>query len=435
MMPPFGIYLLEVSACLISFYLFYFVFLRKKTFFVLNRAFLMCACVASFVIPELSVTTDQVGGFTAITAVVKSALSPFHGQHGEHLPGGYHWNYNLVLGCIYVAGVLLVLFRSVFHLIKMRALILRGVVEIHNRYRVIREVSTKPFVFFNLLFLPEGEINPIIFEHEKTHIRQYHWVDQAVLEILSIVVWFNPFVILIRRALKEQHEFLADAWVVRSGVEVADYYHCLLGQLQSPVSFKFTHNFSYHSIKNRINMLSKERNRKYVVVLYFVFVPIAAALIMGFGNRQAEMVSLRHLIGHPADTLSFISPLEAEIVTSTASFGLRENPFTKKMQIHSGMDFSAPTGQSVVSVASGIVIDAFSDRERGNFVAIRHDDTYTTTYSHLHGFIVRKGDRVAQGQQIGAVGSTGLSTGPHLHFEVHVKGEPVDPEPFLKMRD
>lgn len=116
----------------------------------------------------------------------------------------------------------------------------------------------------------------------------------------------------------------------------------------------------------------------------------------------------------------------------TSEFGHRPNPFGKKGHVfHRGIDMAAPVGTPVQAVAAGTVITAKRDRGYGEFVVIDHHNGYRTLYAHNSKLLVKAGDRVQVGQQIAKVGSTGQSTGPHLHFEMHRDGKRVDPSPYL----
>lgn len=107
----------------------------------------------------------------------------------------------------------------------------------------------------------------------------------------------------------------------------------------------------------------------------------------------------------------------------------RFHPVLKRSKPHRGVDFAAPTGTPVRTVGDGVVVRAGYNGGAGNMITIRHSDRYTTQYLHLSKISagVRAGSRVTRGQVIGAVGSTGMSTGPHLHFELFDKGQYVDP--------
>lgn len=119
--------------------------------------------------------------------------------------------------------------------------------------------------------------------------------------------------------------------------------------------------------------------------------------------------------------------------TITSRFGLRRDPFTRKSAFHNGIDIDGARGDPVYSTADGKVLEQGRDPVLGNYIIIEHTEDIQTAYLHLLDIAVRNGERVEKGQQIGRVGSTGRSTGPHLHYEVRIDGEPVDPEPYLSL--
>jgi murein DD-endopeptidase MepM/ murein hydrolase activator NlpD len=112
----------------------------------------------------------------------------------------------------------------------------------------------------------------------------------------------------------------------------------------------------------------------------------------------------------------------------SSSFGLRKHPILGYNKLHQGTDFAAPRGTPILASGSGIVIMAQKYKGYGNFVSIKHNSTYTTAYGHMskYGRDIRRGVRVNQGQIIGYVGSTGMSTGPHLHYEVIKNGKRIN---------
>jgi murein DD-endopeptidase MepM/ murein hydrolase activator NlpD len=119
------------------------------------------------------------------------------------------------------------------------------------------------------------------------------------------------------------------------------------------------------------------------------------------------------------------SPLEFSRVTS--GFAMRMHPILQRMRAHKGVDYGAPTGTPVRVVGDGVVDFAGWQNGYGNVVIVRHSNNRTTLYAHLSRIDVKRGERVAQGRYIGAVGATGWATGPHLHFEFHVNGQHEDP--------
>jgi murein DD-endopeptidase MepM/ murein hydrolase activator NlpD len=121
-------------------------------------------------------------------------------------------------------------------------------------------------------------------------------------------------------------------------------------------------------------------------------------------------------------------PVQAAI---TSEFGYRMHPILGYEKFHSGLDFGADYGEVVRSAAPGYVIFAGWYGGYGNTVIIDHGNNVTTLYAHADGLYVEEGQQVQRGQPISLVGSTGLSTGPHLHFELRSNGEPVDPLPYM----
>ena len=118
-------------------------------------------------------------------------------------------------------------------------------------------------------------------------------------------------------------------------------------------------------------------------------------------------------------------------IRTSSGFGNRRDPFSGGRAFHSGLDFPAPTGTVVTSAGPGKVTFAGQRSGYGNLVEVTHADGLVTRYGHLSAFIARKGDWVKQGTAIAKVGSTGRSTGPHLHFEVRRLDKPLDPARFL----
>lgn len=133
------------------------------------------------------------------------------------------------------------------------------------------------------------------------------------------------------------------------------------------------------------------------------------------------------------DSLSLV-PVHMPITGNfrqSSGYGNRKDPFTGNRAFHSGLDFAAPTGTSVLSAADGVVSFVGQKSGYGNVVEVDHGNGLLSRYAHLSAFIAREGQRVQTGTPIAKVGSTGRSTGPHLHFEVHRGDGSLDPKPFL----
>ena len=116
----------------------------------------------------------------------------------------------------------------------------------------------------------------------------------------------------------------------------------------------------------------------------------------------------------------------------SSPFGWRKHPILKDMRMHNGIDISAPKSAKITASNAGTVILTAYNSGYGNYVVVDHGGGYTTLYAHMTKFAVSDGTKVGRGDTIGYVGSTGLSTGPHLHFEIRVNGSPKNPEGYLR---
>lgn len=154
-----------------------------------------------------------------------------------------------------------------------------------------------------------------------------------------------------------------------------------------------------------------------------------AARIQSATDNLSEMRSL----AAAADRLPFARP--AYDVRTTSGFGIRFDPFNGRPALHTGLDFAGPFLTPIRSTAPGVVSFSGVRNGYGKTVEIDHGGGFKTRYAHLQTISVRKGERVAVGQRIGAMGSTGRSTGVHLHYEVWVNGRPQNPARFVRAGD
>jgi murein DD-endopeptidase MepM/ murein hydrolase activator NlpD len=110
----------------------------------------------------------------------------------------------------------------------------------------------------------------------------------------------------------------------------------------------------------------------------------------------------------------------------TSGYGYREDPFTGKRSFHGGIDLAVPENTEMVSCGSGKIVKAGHNRTNGNFIIIDHGNKYKSYYGHLSQLLVKKDDEVKKGQVIGLSGNTGMSTRPHLHFQITLEGKTID---------
>ncbi|TAL19222.1 MAG: M23 family metallopeptidase [Aquabacterium sp.] len=175
------------------------------------------------------------------------------------------------------------------------------------------------------------------------------------------------------------------------------------------------------------------------------FVPAAAVGIRSPADLDRMLTAMDQEADRHSDVFTLIESrlfekrLQALMVPSTqpvdgvvgSGFGFRVDPFSGRSALHTGLDFPADTGTPIVAAAGGVVVTARPHPAYGNMVEIDHGNGLITRYGHTSRMLVHEGDLIKRGQHIADVGSTGRSTGPHLHFEVLVDGVQQDPSKFL----
>lgn len=153
----------------------------------------------------------------------------------------------------------------------------------------------------------------------------------------------------------------------------------------------------------------------------------AAALATRLEQKKNE-------VGRIIETLR-ITPTHwpADSRRITSEFGIRRDPFTRRKSMHSGVDLGGKSGDPVYAAADGKVTESAYNSSRGHYIVLSHPSGLQSVYMHLRKRHVQAGEQVVQGERIGDLGSTGRSTGPHLHFEIWKNGEPIDPLPYLNL--
>jgi murein DD-endopeptidase MepM/ murein hydrolase activator NlpD len=150
-------------------------------------------------------------------------------------------------------------------------------------------------------------------------------------------------------------------------------------------------------------------------------------------NQRADVMTVIESRLFEQKVKKMMVPTQAPVVSANlgSSFGWRIDPITGLSALHTGLDFPAEPGTPIFSAAGGVVVTQDFHAQYGNMVEIDHGNDLISRYAHASKVFVKKGDLVKRGQKIAEVGTTGRSTGPHLHFEVLVQGVPQDPQKFL----
>jgi murein DD-endopeptidase MepM/ murein hydrolase activator NlpD len=159
---------------------------------------------------------------------------------------------------------------------------------------------------------------------------------------------------------------------------------------------------------------------------------MAAGEDISRANAVLGQLADLHAYQQGVNRLPVAMPVRAGAVRQTSGFGMRRHPLTGRNTMHSGLDWAGPRGTPILASADGVVKSAGRDGGYGNLVVIEHVFGIETYYAHLSTIDVRPGQRVSRGQKIGGMGTTGASTGVHLHYEVRIGGRAVNPITYIR---
>ena len=274
--------LIQSSLSLIALYLVYYLFLRKDTFFKTNRFFLIISLIISVLVPFIDFTQVLPARDGILLVLLDPVIITPEGiQSSVEANTGL---YNIGLS-IYLTGVLIFTLRFLYQVFQLLTLIRRfGISRQQGLSIVFTNRNYSPFSFFNLVFLNNKDIDSPeyqkIIAHERVHIRQWHSLDLLILELVTIFLWFNPFIWLYRHAVKTLHEYLADEGVLHSGVD-AKVYSALLFEQSTGIQINdLTNNFSKSLLKRRFTMMTKSRSKQIARAKLLFALPLALSMLL-----------------------------------------------------------------------------------------------------------------------------------------------------------
>ncbi|MGD2034515.1 MAG: peptidoglycan DD-metalloendopeptidase family protein [Bacteroidales bacterium] len=417
------IYLAKVSIVFAAFWITYYVLFRRLTFHGINRAFLLLALPLSLIVPVLSLGLDASSGRDVIIPGFDElvTINPRTAIPGQSLSPGTAVLKALLI--LYLTGLLTGIFRLVLSAFRLWNTMKCSNIRHDDGHFIVSANVPRVFSCFRWIFVPENDPDQctgMVIEHEKLHVRLGHTIDLIATGVFVALLWFNPFVYFFRRSIRAVHEFQVDSILLKNNVRKPEYLSLLLAGLGSVYRPDSLYNdFHGLTIKNRINMITKNNSSKTQLIRYLLLIPVMAFLAMSFNNPSGEPPEL-----FPVD--------KAEYSGISMDFGKKfVHPFTRVETIHKGIDIKAGEGVDVLASAGGRVIKISTEKGWGNLVVIDHGDGFESWYAHLKDFTVEFGQQVTKGQTIGHVGNTGYSTGPHLHFEVRLNGKNVDPLDYV----
>jgi hypothetical protein len=281
-------YLAEANLYLGVFYLAYCLFLTKETYYQLTRAYLLFACVASFILPVL-----QIGALKPVETAVATTVAytlPEYTAAQEYIPTKttaplvveHHLTVDDYLVYIYFIGAAIVFLMLMIKLFVLFKLITKAKRIAQDKHKLVYLPQTNvAFSFFNYLFIgAEAQGANTIIRHELVHIRQKHSVDIVFVELLKVVNWFNPFIYLLQNSLKTVHEYIADEQTAAYETDTLTYSSFLVNNAYGAGGSSITHSFfNYNLLKKRIVMLNQKRSGNLARLKYLVAAPVCAGLL------------------------------------------------------------------------------------------------------------------------------------------------------------
>lgn len=272
----------------------YWLFLRRDTFYQANRYYLLASLVVSLIFPLIKIPVD-VGSRAEYLHMLQPVVITPRQVAGQIQGNGSMGNLLLL---IYLIGSGYFIVRLFLQLLQIIHLINRyGITHYRGLKLVIMEDNYVPFSMFNLVFVQRRQLKnqgiDKIIEHEKAHIIQHHTIDLLLLEIFVVFQWFNPFIWLTRKSLKNIHEYLADRRVLTQGYNAGEYQQLLLNETFGVQFIALSNNFNQSLTKKRFIMMTKKRSSGMGLIKRILIIPAALALTFAFavnytGNVRAN---------------------------------------------------------------------------------------------------------------------------------------------------
>lgn len=460
------IYILKVVAIHGLFYLVYRLAFRNSGHHVFNRGYVLIAVISAFFIPFIELSIPEKTQTAEEISVIMWLSEPVAGiEEFELVPveEQKRHSYWVLAPWLYGLIAIVLLIRSVFYLILLARLKYQSEYINKRWFKLFKISQDRPFSFFSNVFMPKSLFGTDSFDqiltHECEHVRQFHSLDRLLMDFVVSLFWFNPFIYLYRNALIEIHEYQADEVVVNRFKDPVAYQEILYSQLQSAEYSGLVSHFNFSMIKKRIVMMNKKSKMSGWV--YALAAPVTLMVIFAFSSKEAmeplndvgdEIAAMlgpeegfdwpeitlqeksNESKGQIQDNIPSISPIKSsDLVRLSSSFGMRTHPIKKTKQLHKGVDFACPLGTEVMATADGTVTGIDNKPEGyGKLVTITHSNGYKSRYAQLSEFKVKKGDEVKKGDVIALSGNSGMSTAPHLHYEVTLMDKHVNPIDFIK---
>ncbi|MEI6454854.1 MAG: M56 family metallopeptidase [bacterium] len=289
------LYLTESAGSLLVFYMVYWLFLRRDTFFMMNRVYLLGMVLFSMLVPMLPLRLLPVAGVPDMMVMLEPILvSP---EKAENFTSG-NLQWIEIASVVYLTGVIIFTIRFLVQLLQIWFITRRFGIRRSSEMRLVYvDRGYSPFSFFNLIFINEKEIPDdaleTILAHERVHISQAHTFDLLLVELMIILQWFNPVAWFIGRDLKSIHEFLADEGVLRSGVDRIGYQEMILNETMGIQVNNLANNFNVSLLKKRIMMMTKIRSSLWRRIKFLLVLPVLVVVVSILSANTIKVVPVK----------------------------------------------------------------------------------------------------------------------------------------------
>lgn len=280
-------YLLKSGACLTVFYLFYVLFLEKENMHVHKRIYLIATLLIAFAIPFVT--------FTSYVEVVEVIQPIIASQNTIEIPiinEPETISYTTeILWSVYGLGVLLFGFKFVKNLNEIiQKIRINPNQKEDDTVSVLLKEDIVPHTFFSYIFYNKQkyithQIPKEVVLHEQTHAKQKHSLDVLFIEFLQVLFWFNPILYLINKAMKLNHEFLADQAVITNGIQTQNYQKTLLAYSSHAYQLPLANAINYSSIKKRFTVMKTHTSKKKIWFKSIILLPVLALLLFSFSTK------------------------------------------------------------------------------------------------------------------------------------------------------
>lgn len=313
---------IRAAFSLLAFFLIYSLFFRKDTHFRLNRSFLIFSLLFSFLTPLFPINLSFSGTLEGMQGTFATVLIPeatvYAGQAGD---AGWLQNINWLLW-IYLTGVFFFAGKFIFQLGRIHQLKTMNNQSIYQGYRLVEFEGNEEtaFSFFRTIFIHKNlspDDRESILAHEMQHIRHGHSHDRILFEIIAIFQWFNPIVWLNRNAIRELHEYQADARVISAGTNKLNYQNLILKHVLKVNLLQYIQPFSQPSlIKKRIVMMSKSKTPRAAGAKLLLIAPVITGLLFFFScakETEEEIATVVSFESKEMETLLTANPEEEQL--------------------------------------------------------------------------------------------------------------------------